>query len=231
MDDDDHPLRRTWFLAELSHELRTPLSAVIGFADAMRSQAFGPLNDRYAEHAGLIHEAGRHMLDLIDNLSDLARIDTGHRPLCLERFDISEIVAQTARLMRDQAQAAGIVLTLPANPSLPVRADRRAIRQILLNLLSNAVKFTPPGGAVTIALRAEGGDIVLTVTDTGGGVAAEDLPRLGVPYERAGETGPDGVGLGLFLTRALCRLHGGDLAIESAPGQGTVALARLPIAD
>jgi cell cycle sensor histidine kinase DivJ len=220
------------FLAEMSHELRTPLNAVIGFSDIMRQRLFGPLPDRYAEYAQAIHESGGHLLDLINDVLDLSKIEAQRFELAKERFDGREPVSSALRVVRIQAHEAGVDLrgVLPSDP-VPVEADRRAIKQIVLNLLSNALKFTPRGGSVTVTAEATDGRFELTVADTGVGVAPEDLERLGRPYEQAGDgaSRAKGTGLGLSLVRAFAELHGGDMAIESTLGAGTAVVVRLPV--
>ena len=228
----DHTRATARFLAELSHELRTPLGAIIGFADAMRGQAFGPLSETYAEHAALIQAAGRHLLDLTDDLADLAGIQAGRLKITRERFDAGLLIAEMMRLMSGEARAAGVALEaiLPSGPRM-VMAGRRQLRQIVLNLISNALKFTPAGGSVTVTASARGGELMLAVADTGVGVATGDLARLGEAYQQAGEVEQRalGHGLGLWLVRGLCEAHGGTMAIESAPCAGTTVSVRLPV--
>ena len=220
------------FLAEMSHELRTPLNAVLGFSDTMRMRMFGPISDRYGEYAELIHESGRHLLDLINDLLDMSKIEADRYELDREPFDVGEAAAAAVRLVRRQADEAGVSLrtSLPPRP-LEVDADRRAIKQIVINLLANAVKFTPSGGAVTLAVQAAGSELEIVVSDTGVGIAPEDLRRLGRPYEQAGEADQrsQGTGLGLSLVRALAGLHGGAVTIESRLGDGTAVTVRLPV--
>jgi cell cycle sensor histidine kinase DivJ len=220
------------FLANMSHELRTPLNAVIGFSDIMRQRLFGPLPERYAEYAQLIHESGGHLLDLINDVLDMSKIEAARYELHRESFDAREAVSAALRLVRLQAHEAGISMRglLPADP-VTVDADRRALKQITLNLLSNALKFTPAGGAVTVTLQADGPMLELLVADTGVGVAPEDLKRLGRPFEQVGDAGRKamGTGLGLSLVRAFAELHGGSMAIESALGEGTAVTVRLPV--
>jgi cell cycle sensor histidine kinase DivJ len=220
------------FLANMSHELRTPLNAVMGFADIMRNRLFGPLPDRYAEYAQLIHESGAHLLDLINDVLDMSKIEAERFRLSREVFDAREAVTAVLRLMRPQADEAGVLLrgVLPDEP-LTVDADKRALKQIALNLISNALKFTPRDGAVTVNVSAAAGALELTVSDTGVGIAPEDLARLGRPYEQAGDADSraQGTGLGLSLVRAFAGLHGGEMNLESALGEGTAVTVRLPV--
>ena len=220
------------FLANMSHELRTPLNAIMGFSDIMRSRLFGPLSDRYAEYAELIHESGGHLLDLINDVLDMSKIEAERFELAREVFDGREAISAVLRLMRGQADRAGVQLrgVLPREP-LDIDADRRALKQIALNLVSNALKFTPRGGAVTVGLQAAGDQLELVVADTGTGMSAEDAARVGRPYEQAGdaEKRAVGTGLGLSLVRSFAELHGGEMFIESALGEGTTVTVRMPV--
>ena len=210
--DDSLPSR---FLAELSHELRTPLGAILGFADAMRSRAFGPLSDQYADHAGHIHAAGRHLLELIDTMTTICQAETGRRR-AFETFDVRAEVRQVTDMF--VGQSPGVTAPL-VGPKIVVCADRLAIRQILINLVANAIKAVPTGGAITVALESDGADLLLIVNDNGPGVSAKP----------AAAADDGGQGLGLMLARAYCRLHGGTLVLHSQTGVGVTAVARLPV--
>ena len=224
---------KTRFLANMSHELRTPLNAVLGFSDIMRQRIFGPLPERYGEYAENIHQAGGHLLDLINDVLDVTKIEAERSALTLERFDAREVVSAAMALVRVNADDKGVSLSsiLPGDP-VEVSADRRALKQIALNLLANAVKFTPRGGSVTVTVEAIGPYLEVVVADTGVGIAPEDVRRLGRPFEQAGEMEKrrQGTGLGLSLVRAFAELHGGRMSIDSTLGEGTAVTVRLPVA-
>ena len=223
------------FLASMSHEIRTPLNAIIGFSDVMKQRLFGPMPARYAEYGDLIHESGRHLLDLVGDVLDMSKIEADRYDLKLESLDVRDLAASAVKLMRLRAEEAGVGLELDCGLApLPVRADRKALRQILLNLLSNALKFTPKGGHVRLSLRSEGGELVLEIADTGAGMSQEDVRKVGQPYQQGGSaigSSERGTGLGLALVAALANLHGGALEIESVLGKGTTARVRLPVLD
>lgn len=227
-----HSAGKTRFLANMSHELRTPLNAVLGFSDIMRQRLFGPLPERYAGYADSIHEAGGHLLELINDVLDLSKIEAERYQLTLEDFDARDAVSAALTLVRVQADDKGVDLAGVLSPDpLDVTADRRALKQIALNLLSNGVKFTPVGGSVTLTLDAIGPYLELVVSDTGVGIAPEDVKRLGRPFEQAGgaEQRAQGTGLGLSLVRSLAELHGGRMSIDSTLGEGTAITVRLPV--
>jgi cell cycle sensor histidine kinase DivJ len=224
---------KTRFLANMSHELRTPLNAVLGFSDIMRQRLFGPIPDRYAEYAENIHQAGEHLLDLINDLLDVSKIEAERYTLAIEKFDAREVVSDAMALVRVNADDKSVSLSGVLPPgAVEVSADRRALKQIALNLLSNAVKFTPDGGAVTVTVEAIGPYLEIVVADTGVGIAPEDVKRLGRPFEQAGapEQRRQGTGLGLSLVRAFAELHGGRMSIESTLGEGTAVTVRMPVA-
>ena len=224
---------KTRFLANMSHELRTPLNAVLGFSDIMRQRIFGPLPDRYGEYAENIHQAGGHLLDLINDVLDVTKIEAERYALTLERVDAREVVSAAMALVRVNADDKGVSLSsvLPGEP-VEVSADKRALKQIALNLLSNAVKFTPRGGSITVTVETVGPYLEVVVADTGVGIAPEDVRRLGRPFEQAGEMEQrrQGTGLGLSLVRAFAELHGGRMSIDSTLGEGTAVTVRLPVA-
>ena len=223
---------KTQFLASMSHELRTPLNAVIGFSDIMRQQLFGPMPDKYAEYSQLVWESGQHVLDMINDVLDMSKIEARRYDLALEEFDIREPVSAALRLMRGQAHEKRVEIKsrLPAGP-LEITADQRAVKQIALNLLSNAIKFTPNGGVVTLDLRQAGDAAELVITDTGIGIAPDDLGRLGQPYEQAGASDQKamGTGLGLSIVKAMAALHSGTMTLASTLGEGTTVTVRLPL--
>ncbi len=219
------------FLANMSHELRTPLNAIIGFSEVMTREMFGPVGPRYQEYSRLIHESGAHLLDLINSVLDMSKIEAGKFELAEELFDLGDVAESAVRFLRIPAERAGVALKLDIAPSARlVFADRRAVKQILVNLLSNGVKYTPPGGTVTVTARPEKG-IEITVRDTGTGISKTDLERLGQPFEQvenAEVRAKEGTGLGLALVKALAALHGGEAVLASALGEGTSVTVRLP---
>lgn len=222
------------FLANMSHELRTPLNAINGFSEIMAGEMFGPLGDaRYKGYAADILKSGQHLLSLINDILDMAKIEAGKLTLHYEAVSLKEIVEDAARLMRGRVEESGLKMLVDA-PDLPtIEADHRGLKQVVLNLLSNAVKFTPEGGDIVIALSREDDERVrVAVTDTGIGIAAEDLARLARPFEQVeGQHSKttQGTGLGLALTKSLIELHGGTLTLESEPGRGTTVSFDLPI--
>jgi two-component system, cell cycle sensor histidine kinase DivJ len=223
------------FLANMSHELRTPLNAIIGFSEVMTFEMFGPVGSpRYLEYARLIHESGGHLLELINGVLDMSKIEAGKFELSEELFDLDEIATQAVRFVKLQADRKGVALKLSVAPAAKtVFADKRAIKQMIVNLVTNGVKFTPRGGEVRIIAARDAGGVAIAVADTGVGIGPEDLKRLGQPFEQVeGEhvRAQEGTGLGLALVKALSAMHGGDAAIESVLGEGTTVIVRLPYA-
>jgi len=227
---------KTRFFANMSHELRTPLNAIIGFSEVMTREMFGPLSARYQEYSRLIHESGGHLLDLINSVLDMSKIEAGKFELHEELFDLEETAESAVRFLKIPAERAGVAVKLQVTPSARlVFADRRAVKQILVNLLSNGVKYTPQGGEVKVSARTpgQGLGIEIIVTDSGMGISKADLERLGKPFEQvenAETRAKEGTGLGLALVKALAQMHGGVAMIESVLGEGTSVTVRLPFA-
>lgn len=222
------------FLANMSHELRTPLNAINGFSEIMAGEMFGPLGDaRYKGYATDILKSGQHLLSLINDVLDMAKIEAGKLTLHYEDVSLKEICDDAARLMRGKALDAKLSLTVKAADLPDVEADHRGLRQVMLNLISNAVKFTPEGGAIVVSVDRHGEDRArIAVTDTGIGIAAEDLGRLARPFEQVeGQHSKttQGTGLGLALTKSLIELHHGQMVIDSQPGQGTTVSFDIPL--
>jgi two-component system cell cycle sensor histidine kinase PleC len=217
----------------MSHELRTPLNAILGFSEIMESGMFGPLGaDRYQEYCKDIRNSGEYLLDVINDVLDMAKIEAGRIRLEFEDLALDPLLAEAMRVVSARAQDKELTLTACLSPELGLRADRRALKQIVLNLLSNAVKFTPAGGQVTIRARGVGDTIVIGIADTGIGIAPDALQRLGRPFEQVESQltkSHQGSGLGLAISKSLVELHGGRMSIRSAVGRGTMVLVRLPL--
>ena len=224
---------RDIFLANVSHELRTPLNAIIGFAEMLTSETLAPADPaKRREYAGIIHASGLHLLAVVNGILDASKIESGCFDIVPEAFALDALVELCCDMVGLKAEQTGVHLARSVAPGADdVIGDKRACKQIVLNLLSNALKFTPAGGHVAIDARPDGNSVLITVSDTGVGIAARDLPRLGDPFfqARAAYDRPnDGTGLGLSVVRGLVGLHGGSISIESAPGQGTRVTVRLP---
>jgi signal transduction histidine kinase len=226
-------MSKSQFLANMSHELRTPLNAIIGFSDMMKSQLLGPIGSvRYIEYARDIHSSGTHLLSLINDVLDMSKIEAGRYTIHPEPLDAAEMLRTCERLVRVRASEAGVALGIAAAQELPLHADARALKQILLNLLTNAIKFTPSGGSVSLSAGRENEGIIFRVADTGCGIPAEDLPRIGRRFEQVDNAltrKGEGTGLGLALCRALAELHGGTLSLESTVGVGTIVTVWIPL--
>jgi signal transduction histidine kinase len=224
---------KSMFLANMSHELRTPLNAVIGFANIMNNEVFGPLgNARYAEYATHIQDAGQHLLDLINNILDMSKIEAGKMELEFSDFSIDARIRECMELLHERAAQGRVELAADLPPGkLMVHADQRAVRQILLNLLSNAIKFTPEKGRVVTRARVVDSQIILSVSDTGIGIPQDKIDDLGNPFVQLRNTAGEshtGTGLGLALVRTLAELHGGTMRIDSAAGNGTKVTVQFP---
>jgi two-component system cell cycle sensor histidine kinase PleC len=221
------------FLANMSHELRTPLNAIIGFSEIMESGMFGPLGaEKYNEYCSDIRSSGEYLLDVINDILDMAKIEAGRIRLEFEELDLDTTLSEAMRVVSARAQDKQLALVAKISPDLGLRADRRALKQIVLNLLSNAVKFTPAGGRVTVRGRAADQCIMLSIADTGIGIARDALARLGRPFEQVESQltkSHQGSGLGLAIAKSLIELHGGHMRIRSTLGKGTLVVVRLPL--
>ncbi|MGE0845878.1 MAG: PAS domain-containing sensor histidine kinase [Flavobacteriaceae bacterium] len=220
------------FLATMSHELRTPLNAIIGFSEIMEGATFGPLGSaRYTEYCQDIKTSGQYLLDVINDVLDMSRIEAGRYEIEHNPVDVSDIVDESVRIMSARAQEKNIATQIDIASGLALEGDRRAVKQIVLNLLSNAVKFTPPDGSIKVRARAVRGGINIAIEDTGIGIPKSAIRKLGRPFEQVenqySRTYP-GSGLGLAISRSLAELHGGTLRIRSTEGKGTIVTVRLP---
>ena len=221
------------FLANMSHELRTPLNAIIGFSEIMESGMFGPLGaEKYHEYCGDIRESGRYLLDVINDVLDMSKIEAGRLRLEFDDVELDRILADALRVVSARAQDKRLTLSSRIHPNIRLHADRRAIKQIALNLLSNAVKFTPEGGRVSVRGRLAGDCVLVTISDTGIGISKESLKKLGRPFEQVESQltkTQHGSGLGLAIAKSLIELHGGTMRLRSIEGQGTLVMVRLPV--
>ncbi|MGI2031458.1 sensor histidine kinase [Rhizobium panacihumi] len=221
------------FLAAVSHELRTPLNAILGFSDVLAGEYFGKLaNDRQREYVGLIRQSGAHLLSVVTTMLDMSKIEAGRYELMTEPFMIADAVEACRAMLDLQAREKGVTLTTRIQRGLgEVTADRRALQQVLINLVGNAIKFTDAHGVVSVDAALSGGDLVLTVSDTGIGIAADKLNQIGQPFVQVQDhytRAHEGTGLGLSLVKGLVALHGGTFAMASHPGVGTVVTIVLP---
>ncbi|MPZ11565.1 MAG: PAS domain-containing protein [Kiloniellaceae bacterium] len=221
------------FLATMSHELRTPLNAVIGFAQLLEQDRFGPVGyEKYKEYVGHIRESGEHLLAVINDILDLSRVEAGQAALNDSDVDLADLVRRTTGLMEAKLRSGHLQLVLRLPEGLPLlRADERAIKQVLLNLLANAVKFTEPGGEITVEVKLDEDVLDLAVGDTGIGIAPADQDRIFEPFvqvESELNRRFEGTGLGLPLVRSLIELHGGAISLESSPDRGTRVSVRFP---
>ncbi|MGA9891717.1 MAG: ATP-binding protein, partial [Xanthobacteraceae bacterium] len=229
---EDANAAKSKFLANMSHELRTPLNAIIGFSEIMESAMFGPLGaDKYTEYSRDIRESGEYLLDVINDILDMSKIEAGGIRLAPEAVAVEPILADCQRVVSTRAGEKHLNLSVEIEPGLVVNADRRALKQIALNLLSNAVKFTPEGGAVAVYGRERGGTVTIAIKDNGIGIPKIALRKLGRPFEQVESQLTkkyQGSGLGLAIAKSLVELHGGDMRIRSTLGAGTVVIVRLP---
>ncbi|MEI7806579.1 MAG: ATP-binding protein [Hyphomicrobiales bacterium] len=221
------------FLANMSHELRTPLNAIIGFSEIMESAMFGPLGaEKYQEYCNDIRQSGQYLLDVINDILDMSKIEAGRIRLDVEDVELDRVLADAMRVVSGRAQDKRLTVNSKIARGLRFKADHRAIKQIALNLLSNAVKFTPEGGSVTVRGRAVAGSVMIAIEDTGIGISRDALMKLGRPFEQVESQltkSHQGSGLGLAIAKSLVELHGGTMRIRSTLGTGTIVVVRLPL--
>jgi signal transduction histidine kinase len=217
----------------MSHELRTPLNAIIGFSEVLIERMFGEVNAKQADYLKDIHESGKHLLSLINDILDLSKIEAGRMDLELSTFDLPAALSNAMTLVRERAQRHGIELTLKVDKKLGAfQADERKFKQIVVNLLSNAVKFTPDGGRVAVSAKMDTTHVEIAVKDTGVGIAPEDQAAVFEEFKQVGRDytkKAEGTGLGLALTKRFVELHGGEVRLESALGKGSTFTITLPV--
>jgi two-component system cell cycle sensor histidine kinase PleC len=221
------------FLANMSHELRTPLNAIIGFSEIMQSGMFGPLGaEKYGEYCSDIRASGQYLLDVINDVLDMSKIEAGRIRLDFEDIALHDLLNDALRVVSGRAKEKSLYMQSRIAPALHLHADRRALKQIMLNLLSNAVKFTPDGGRITVRGRQNGRCAMIYIHDTGIGIAKDALTKLGRPFEQVENEhtrSHQGSGLGLAIAKSLIELHGGTMKMRSTLGCGTLVLVRLPL--
>jgi len=222
------------FLAHMSHELRTPLNSVIGFAQMMLAETFGPLGHvNYQDYSGDIHESAVHLLNVITDILDISKIEAGEMEITETEIELGSVILESTKMVSQRADRGGVILGMEIDQNLPcLRGDELRIKQIILNLLTNAIKFTPSFGRVTARAFLSDGSIVLQVADTGQGIPADQMPNILRPFEQVRDSSRhahEGTGLGLYLTNSLVEVHGGELNIESELGVGTSVTIRFPL--
>ena len=231
---DDANRAKSEFLASMSHELRTPLNAILGISEVIKEELFGPVGlAKYVDYAQDVHNSGQHLLDLINDILDLSKIDAGKAELREEDISVASLIADSVSLVRERAQKSGVGLEISPATDLPsLWADKRLLKQILLNLLSNAIKFTPAGGRVTVQAERDAEEALrITVIDTGIGMSEAEIAKAMSLYGQIDSRisrKHQGTGLGLPISRSLARMHGGELEVESRPGKGTRITLVLP---
>ncbi|MBB3311056.1 two-component system cell cycle sensor histidine kinase PleC [Rhizobium sp. BK196] len=220
------------FLANMSHELRTPLNAILGFSEILQNQMFGPLGSaKYNEYARDIHDSGKHLLNVINDILDMSKIEAGHMLLSREPTDLAPLIEESLRFTAIPAAEKNIVIEQRISSGMTLMADRRAMKQVLLNLLSNAVKFTNEGGRIAVRTRRVADGVMVTIADTGIGIPQTALNKIGQPFEQVQSQyakSKGGSGLGLAISRSLTNLHGGSMKIRSRESIGTVISLRIP---
>ena len=226
----EKPSNQSQYFAEMSHEIRTPLNAILGFADTMQEEVFGPLDNKYKEYIGYIQQSGNHLLDLVGDILDMSKIEAGKYSLNFTENNMVEICKSAISLMKENASRQGVSLNFYGIGELMAKCDARSVRQIILNLISNAIKFTPQGGQINLSCFGNDTKIWIEVSDTGKGMDEEELKHITEAYV-SGENNPQNTrstGLGLSLVKKLVDFHNGKLSFSSTPGKGTKVLVELP---
>ncbi len=225
---------KSGFLANMSHELRTPLNAIIGFSEIMESGMFGELGaEKYHEYCRDIQDSGRYLLDVINDILDMSKIEAGRLRLDIEQLHLNSIVSEAMRVMSIKADEKQLEVISDVSPGLSMRGDRRAFKQVLLNLLANSIKFTEVGGRVAVRAKASCGHAMILIEDSGIGISRAALQRLGRPFEQVEShisKSHTGSGLGLAIAKSLIELHGGQMRIRSIESVGTTVILRVPLA-
>jgi two-component system cell cycle sensor histidine kinase PleC len=220
------------FLANISHELRTPLNAIIGFSEMIHQQLFGRIAQvKYVEYAHDIQKSGQYLLEVINDILDMSKIEAGRMTLAMEPLNINDIAAESMRVLEQAAESRNIELKTSGNTAIELDGDRRALKQVLINLLSNAVKFTPIGGTVTIRTYRYRGTVRIAISDTGVGIPRHEIANLGRPFKQLENQltkGHSGTGLGLAISRSILEMHNGKLEIKSRLNEGTTVTCILP---
>ncbi|MGZ7084465.1 MAG: sensor histidine kinase, partial [Candidatus Angelobacter sp.] len=222
------------FLASMSHELRTPLHTIIGFSELLTEQLEGPLTEKQQRFVSHILQDARHLLELINEILDISKIESGRLELKRESFDFSQIIEEVLGGIRHQAAAKNIAVENKNSFQRSLYADRLRVKEILYNLLNNAVKFTPEGGRVWLESFGEGDTLHVSVCDTGIGIPAKEHPSIFEKFYQVGDTTGgirEGTGLGLPITKHLVELHGGSISVESRPGEGSRFMLTLPVRE
>jgi signal transduction histidine kinase len=215
-------------MAMMNHEVRTPLNSILGFAHLMTDPRVGELNEKQRHYLGNIQLSGNHLLALVNDSLDLAKLDAGRIAFKLEDLPVRGAMEQAMEQVRPLAEARGLSLAAQSTGAITARADARQLDQVLLNLLANAIRHTPAGGSVTLSARVESNLVDISVIDTGEGIAPEDQPRLFEEFFQAGNHAPGGIGLGLAISRRLVQMMGGSISFESELGRGSAFTVRLP---
>ncbi len=224
---------KTAFLANMSHELRTPLNAIIGFSEMIERKVLGPISENYRQYGEIVRTSGQHLLSIINDILDIAKLNAGKTELRLEPIDVGQAIDEAISMVSTKGQSASVQIVAALDPQCPtIEADPVRLRQVLLNVLANAIKFTRPGGRIEVSTAVAAAELRIAIKDNGIGIAPEDIPRALEPFTQVGReraAAQEGTGLGLPISKTLIELHGGRFEITSAPDRGTTVTITLPI--